>query len=155
MTPRTKILLLVLAIVVSFASGRWLAPTKVVTKIQTVEVVKTVDNTQMQADRDKHSTTTTTETVKPDGTKTTTTTTTQDSETHKATNQSDISESTKETESSKEVTRSTDKVTIAVLGALKLNDLTAGPAYGAMVYKPILGPFRIRYWIVDKHNNFC
>lgn len=139
MSTKEKVVLSVVVVVVAFASGRYLAPTKVVTKTETVEVVKQVDAKTSEADRDKHKATTTTETVQPDGTKTITTTTTEDSVTHKQASDVSSSESTKATEAFKEVIRSSDKVTISALAAFSLNDLK--PIYGTSVYKPILGPF--------------
>lgn len=154
MATKTKVALSVFSIIVSFACGRWLAPTKVVTKTETIEIVKTIDNTKTEAERDKHKTTTTTETTRPDGTKTTTTTATEDSTTHKETSKSDTTESNKTSETSKEVTRSSDKITLAALASFKLNDLTSGLSYGAMVYKPILGPFGLGLGVLTNTTVF-
>lgn len=140
MSTKTKVLIIVLSLIVSFACGRYLAPTKVVTKTETVEVVKTIDNTKTEAERDKHKTTTTTETTRPDGTKTTTTTATEDTSVHKETSKSDTTESDKTSETSKEVTRSSDKVTISALAGVNLTSLASPPVYGASASRAILGP---------------
>lgn len=143
MSIKTKVILIVLLSIVSFASGRWLAPTKVVTKIEVKEVVKTIDNTKTEADKDKHKVTTTTTITKPDGTKETTTTVAEDSTTHKETDKQNSTESSRESSTEKEVTRDTNKVTISALAGVNVLSLTSPPVYGGSVSKPILGPIAV------------
>lgn len=131
---------LVLIAAVSFASGRWLAPTKVVTEIKTVEVEKNVDTKNSDTDQDKHVDTTTTEVVKPDGTKETTTHTTVDTQKNQKTNESDTFESSKTSDQTKEITRQTSKVTISALAGINVTNFIAPPSYGGQLYSQVLGP---------------
>jgi hypothetical protein len=120
-------------IVLAFASGRFLAPTKTV--VQTVEVEKK----QTDAEREKHKTTTTTVTEKPDGTKTTVTATTEDSNTKKSTKD----DTTTDTTSTK--TYGGSKTNISALAGVSLGS-GIPVTYGAEVSKSILGPIRAGVW---------
>jgi FtsZ-interacting cell division protein ZipA len=134
MTNKTIVIVAVVALVGAFAVGRWSAPEKV--KIQTVEVEKKTTDKQVDSTKDK--TTTITETTKPDGTKTKTTVITDNQTKHSdAHSDTEIDKTT-----TKEVDRSTSKVTISALAALDVTK-PGMPIYGASVSKPILGPLTV------------
>jgi hypothetical protein len=113
----------VLVGIISFGSGRYLTPTKVVTQIKTVEVEHVI--------KDDNVVTTTHEVKEPDGedvvdttTKDLTTTVTQEKEA---------------TEETKTVT--TEKPQWKVSGIITAKPLTLyQPSYGALVERRILGP---------------
>lgn len=146
MTQKTKIILVSAALLTSFAAGRWLAPEKIRIEIKTVEVEKKIDQTQVDAERNRRRETTITEETRPDGTKTKTTHSTDEAETHKTVDKSTVDDVTKSTTEEKEVTRGTAKVTISALAGLKPTDLTAPPVYGLAITKPILGPITVGLW---------
>lgn len=118
----------------SFATGRWLAPTKVVTEIKTVEVEKKVDTTTTQ--KDEHKTTVVTE--KPDGTKQTVIT----DDTHTGTKSKDTTVVTDTSDTTKTVTRDSARVTVSALGAINIHDIST-PVFGVSITKPILGPLTV------------
>ena len=123
-----------LALVVAFAFGRWSAPEKI--KIQTVEVEKKTDD--KTAAVDDHKITTITETDKPDGTKTKTTVIAD----QKSTNTTDKSTDDTTKTMSKEIDKSTSKVTISMLAGTNITSPTS-LMYGASITKPILGPITV------------
>lgn len=131
MSTKTKVLLSLLALTVSFASGRFLMPAKVVTVVKTVEVEKKT------AEADKHKETTVVEIVNKDGSKETTTKTVED---NKKTSTDDKAIAT---ESTKTVTKGGSRLSIYALGGVDLNNFAGGPLYGAHVSKDILGPISI------------
>ena len=123
-----KYLGLGIALLISFAAGRYLAPTKIVTK--TVEVEKK----QVDTKKDEHKVTTVTETDKPDGTKTIVTQTTDNTGTERT---------------SKDVVKS-DTTTTKTYGGAKtsinaLAGLSSGatPTYGLAVTRSVLGPITV------------
>jgi hypothetical protein len=138
---RNKIILAVILLLGAFAAGRWLAPTKVVTEIKTVEVEKKTEATDTSKEKIKKTTTTVTE--RPDGTKETKTTVTEDIKSDKKTKETDESSRTKD--ESKTVERTGDKVTISLLGGIRLGEIADSGAivYGASITKPILGPLTV------------
>jgi hypothetical protein len=124
-----------------FACGRWAAPTKVRVETKTVEVVKEVEKSK--TDEQKHEKVVKHEIDKPDGTKDITTTTTENDEDKTQTDTSTSQQ--KETDASKEIDRSTSKVTVAAIGAVNLGSLTSSPiSYGLSISKPVLGPFTLQ-----------
>lgn len=127
-----------LAVLVAFASGRWLAPTKVETVTKTVEVDKKSTDTDVST----HQNTTTVVTKKPDGTVTTTTSVTNDTAKDKQT----VVELDKSSVTDKTVTRSSDKVTISALGGIDTRGGVNPMVYGGSVSKPILGPVAVGLW---------
>jgi|ERR1051326_3912424 lipopolysaccharide export LptBFGC system permease protein LptF len=152
METRTKIIISVVALAVAFASGRWLAPTKVKIEKEVVVQEKIVEvekkSTQTDKDQEKHKKTVKKEITRPDGTKEVITTTEDDTNTKQVTkvedDKSKQDDTTKVEKETKEVTRSGSPVTISLLTGASLkfeNGLSAGPVvYGASVSKPILGP---------------
>jgi hypothetical protein len=138
MTQKTKIIITIVALLTSFAIGRWAAPEKVKIEKQVVTREKQV----YTKDKDDHKKTTTTEVDKPDGTKTITTVITDDNST-KSTDTTDTA--TKETDT-KEVTRGTSKVTLSALGGAHLGLGSQPTVYGGMISKPVLGPITISAW---------
>lgn len=130
-----------LALLVSFASGRWLAPEKVKTVVQTVEIENKSNNKDSEAERNKKKETTTTEKTNLDGSTEKTTHTVEETDTTKKTNESDSSQSTTSKTASKEIERGTSKVTISALAG---TNITAPQiVYGASVYRGVLGPIGI------------
>jgi hypothetical protein len=127
----------------SFAAGRWLAPTKVITKTVTVEVDKQTQDHEVDHGTDHHKETDTTQITRPDGAKETTTKVIDDTAYDTKTSQSDITEHDTTKDASKEVIRSSDKVTISALAAIDVKNLSGGPAYGASISKPVLGPLAV------------
>lgn len=125
-------IILALALLLSFASGRWLSPTKTVTQIKTVEVEKKVDATNTQIDDHK----TTTIVVKPDGTSQTTIT----DDSHTGTKSTDTTQLIDSTESTETVTRGSSKLTLSALASSNIHSLGQSPDFGAMVTKQVLGP---------------
>lgn len=131
MTTKYKIIIIVAALLTAFAFGRFSAPTKVVTKIQTVEVEKKQEN----QDAKEHEVVTIVK--KPDGTSTTTITKNEDTKTQEtSTNNTDISEE-------KTVTKSGSRITVSALAGLSVSSLSSAPVYGLSVSKTILGPIAI------------
>jgi hypothetical protein len=137
MSTKYKVLIAVVGLAVSFAVGRYTTPVKVKTEIKTVEVDHKKED--LNINQDKHKETVVTETVKPDGTKEIITKTVEDTKRE--------AEKTSETENqinkdrTKEVTRSSGKITISVLGAGDIR--RSGFYYGAHVSKEILGPISL------------
>lgn len=127
---KTKIILIVLALLASYGFGRWSAPEK----------IKTTDTTKTDVNRDKHKKTTITETEKPDGTKEKKTTITEDTETTKKV----------DNEKTSEITRASAKVTISALAGTGINLQPGGPTltpvFGLSMSKPILGPITVGVW---------
>jgi hypothetical protein len=139
MSTKTIIIVFVVAVACAFASGRLLAPVKVVTKV--VEVEKKVETTATQ--KDEHKETTVVETQRPDGTKQTTTKIVEDASTHAKTAETDQTNKS----SVSEVTRDSSSLSISLLAGAPLT-LNGGlgvglPAYGVHVSKRILGPISV------------
>lgn len=123
----SKITLVLAALVLGAAVGRYSLPAKI--EIKTVEVEKK----QTDIDRDKHKETVTTTKEHPDGTKETTTTVVENTKTKK--------ETTNEKAAGSESTTTYSKggVVVSALAAIKINDL-GPPSYGAMVSSRLIGP---------------
>ncbi len=130
---------LLIALLVSFAFGRFLGPEKVRVETKTVEAEKKTDI--VKTDTDRHKETTITQTVSPDGTKQTVTRITED--TTKKTDSKDVTTDSKTSDTVKEVTRSASKVTLSALGGIY--DLKT-PVYGGSITKPMLGPIAVGVW---------
>lgn len=140
MTTKTKVILVILALISTFSVGRLSAPTKVVTETKIVEVEK--KTSESESERNKHKTTTTTTTKHPDGSETTTTTTSEDSTTDKKTATTDDLNKTSDTV--KTVESDVGRVTISALAGLKITDPT--PTYGVHVTSRIIGPINAGIW---------
>ncbi len=152
MSTKTKVILATIALLVSFAVGRYTVPEKIRTEKQIVEVEKKTETKESEANRNKHKETKVVEVVKPDGTKETTTTTTEDTQTDKKTNQQDNTQSTNTTTETKEVTFGTQKTTLAFMAGARLSLDAQTPILGAQVYKPVLGPIGIGVWYLTNQT---
>jgi len=134
MTTKQIIIAGSLALLVAFAAGRWSSPEKVITK--TVEVEKKTENKQVVVD--DHKKTTIVEVTKPDGTKTKKTVITDNRDTKVDDKKTDdITKST-----TKEIDRSTSKVTVLALASMNITS-PGVPIFGAAITKPILGPITV------------
>jgi hypothetical protein len=105
------------------------------------------DKTTIDTHRDDHLKTVITEHDNKDGSKDKVTTITNDDESTISKNQDDTS-STKDSETdtskdSEKISRGSDQVTISVLSAVKVTDLTGGLVYGVSITRPILGPLTV------------
>ena len=134
MNTKTIIIVSIVALLTAFAFGRWSAPEKV--KIQTIEVEKKTDDKKVNID--DHKVTTITETDKPDGTKVKTTIISDNRNTKITDKKTDDTTTT----TTKEIDRSTSKVTISALAAMNVTKFGL-PIYGASVTKSILGPITV------------
>jgi hypothetical protein len=134
MSTKQIVIICVIALLGAFAAGRWSAPEKI--KIQTVEVEKKTNEKQVAVD--DHKVTTITETDKPDGTKVKTTVIADNSKTKVDDKSTDDTTKTM----TKEVDKSSSKVTISLLASMHLSS-PGLPIYGAAVTKPILGPLTV------------
>lgn len=141
MSTKIKLIIGFTSLIVAFASGRYLSPTKVVTEIKTVEVEK--KETDTQSNQNKHKETDTREITHPDGTKETDTKTVED-DTDK-TNTTEKDKVSQNTDSTKEVTRSGSRTTLSALGGIKLPG-SPEVVYGGMIQKDVLGPVGIGVW---------
>jgi hypothetical protein len=139
MSTKTKIIIAIVVIATSIAVGRYSAPTKIVTKTVTIEVEKKVD--KVADDTNRHKETTKVEVVKPDGSKETTTKIVED--TNKQHSSIDTDQLSKKSDSSKEIIKNNDKLTLSALAGVKLSDISSGLDFGASVTKPILGPITV------------
>jgi hypothetical protein len=145
MSTKLKVALAIMSLVGAFASGRWLAPTKVVTEVKTVEVEKKRDQKQIAKKLNKHKETKTTTVTNAKGESTTTTTVIEDVGTVSNSNETKTSDNSITTNHKEETTRDASKVTISALAGI--NPLSPGaPVYGAAVSKPILGPVAAGVW---------
>lgn len=146
METKTKVFLVSIALLASFAAGRFLAPTKVVTETKIVEVEKKTENSNTTVDKNRRKRTEIHEITHPDGRKEVITIITDETDTKKNTDSSSSSETSKNEETRKEVVRSDSKVSLSALGGIKLNNPSEGVVYGASVSKPVIGPISIGVW---------
>lgn len=135
MTTKQIIIIAAISLVTAFAVGRWSAPDKI--KIQTVEVEKKTEDKKV--DVDDHKLTTVTEVDKPDGTKTKTTVISDVKDTQVADKKVDDLTKTE----SKEIDKSSSKLTVSMLAGINVTNPTGAPIYGASISKPILGPITV------------
>ena len=124
MTTTTKIIIAIIALITSFAIGRFMAPERVKTVIHTVEVEKIVVQIKHEVQ---------TITVKPDGTSTTTTVTDTNTNSHTDSNIADTS---------REVPVNKNIVSISALIGTKVFPFS-DRVYGASISKNIVGPIRL------------
>lgn len=118
--------LVIIALAVSYAAGRYMAPVKIETKV--VEVEKK----QTETERDKHKETTTVVTERPDGSKVTETRTTEDTNTQRST------KSTTDTTSESVIKYASSRTTLQ--GIASYSPGSSGVAYGGSVSRNLLGP---------------
>lgn len=145
MSSKTKVILTIVAISLTFALGRFTSPTKVKVETKIVEVEKTTKDTNSDTAKNKHKTTTVTEVVHPDGTKETKTTTTEDSNANNKTTIVETSDKASTTDKTKEIVKSSGKLTIAAMGGATL-DKAFDPIYGGQISKDLLGPISLGVW---------
>lgn len=119
MSTKTKALLAVLALIASFAFGRYSVPTS----------IRNEKETDTQTEVDKHKETTIVETEKPDGTKEKKTVIVEDSS-------KKVDRNIKE---SKQVIFDGSRTTISALAGVNISNLPT-LYFGASVSKPVIGP---------------
>lgn len=122
MTTRNKIILAVVLLAISFASGRFLTPEKTKIEVKTITVEKVVTEVVHQKIYIKEN---------PDGSKETTIVT--DTNTDSKTN-------SKSNDETKESTISKDRINISVLTGSNFPINLSAPIYGISANKNILGP---------------
>ncbi len=147
MTRTTKTVLVSVSLVTAFAFGRWAAPEKVKIETRTVEIERKDSTVQKEQDQNRRKETTKTEVTKPDGTVEKTEKIVETADTHKETDRKDTTIAETATETSKEVTRGTTKITIAAMAGVDL-DTSHGHLmwYGGTISKPVIGPITIGVW---------
>lgn len=128
MNTQFKVLIAVVALAISFASGRFLSPTKTRTETKVVEVEKVVVKVE-------HVVTTIRE--NPDGTKETIIV---------ADTKTDSQSSRTVTDSIKEVIGKRNTLNVSVLAGIQLPLNTSSLVYGASLTKEVLGPITIGGW---------
>lgn len=136
METKSIVLLALGTLLVGVVAGRYLAPTKVITEVKTVEVEKKTK--EVDTNKTKH--TTVKEVIKPDGTKTTETETTEE------TSQQAKSKETQSiaTDSKTETTYRQPRTTVSILAARSSGSITSLEIfYGASVTHNILGPINV------------
>lgn len=134
MRLRYKLLIVVVALGASFATGRYTVPVKIVTQIKTVTVEKVVTDT----DTSKHQVVTKKEIDKPDGTKEITTVTTDD--TSKKTDS--VATNNTQTDEIKTVVKDGKRLNISALAGV---DVIAprGIIFGGHVSTNLVGPLTV------------
>lgn len=144
MSTATKVIIAAVALLTSFAAGRWLAPET----IKTVkEIVKVKEKQKVKiVEKEVHRVTTITE--YPDGKKVTVI-----EDNSKQTSNTDTSThtDTKSKETS-EITRGTSKVTISALGGISLLNNPLVTVWGVSVTKPVFGPVAIGLWGLNNNT---
>lgn len=133
MLSKYQIIIGALALLVAFAVGRFLAPTKVKTEVKTVYVEKKTEDQKVQ----KHIQTVIVQ--KPDGSKETKITEDDNSDTKTAESNQTVKQE------DKEVIRGTGKTYIAALAGLSISNF-GQPVYGASVARSVLGPITVGAW---------
>ncbi len=142
MDLKYKVIAVTVVAVGSFAAGRWMAPTKVETKVVEVEKIVTVKEEQKRKDKK------TVITKKPDGETTTVITEITDTNTSNKT----VDLSLKSEQTKKEM--STSKVTVSALAGFSLTN-PSGLLYGVSISKPVLGPLTLGvFGFQDKRVGF-
>lgn len=133
MSTKTKLIIISALILVSFAVGRY-----------SVEFTKTKQETQVVNEKDKkdtetHTVTKTIVVQEPNGE--TRTETTQD--TRESSKQQDIDSSTTQLSETSTPTNKSSTLTVSALAAVKGNNLSGAPIYGASISKSLIGPINI------------
>jgi hypothetical protein len=147
MTNREKFGLGVLALLASFAFGRFAAPEHERIETQVIEVEKIDETKQTETERNRHRKTVITEVTKPDGSKEKRTEIEENAETSKKTDQQASTARTNSETTSKEIDRSSSKITVsALVGAPVSFGSYTGLIYGGHVSRPLLGPIAVGVW---------
>lgn len=143
MKTSSKIILAIIALVVSYAFGYYESPEKIKTETKIVEVESKTKKTD--SDTNKHKDTKTTEVIKPDGTKTITTTVTED--TNRKSDSTATDDTKKMEDITKEVTKSGSRLNLAILTGVNFSNLTSNPIiYGGSVSRNLIGPITLGIW---------
>lgn len=152
MTTKTKVILAIVALAVSFALGRYTVPTKIEKVVEVREIVKEVEKKESKTDtqRNKRKETITTVTEHPDGRKVTETRVIETTETDKKSQSGSttVTESEKESKSKEIVERASSRWSASVLVGIPYSNWAAGPTYGGHVSKEILGPITAGAWVL-------
>lgn len=137
MQSKTKAIIAVLIVAVSFAAGRYTTPEKVKTETKIVEVEKKTK----KVDTKEHKKTVIRWVTNPDGTKTKTEVITDDRDS----NTSETDQIERDSSKTTEITRSSSKVTVSALVGMSIS-APGVPIYGVSVTKPILGPITVGFF---------
>lgn len=149
MSTKTKVVISSIALLVAFASGRYLTPKRIEIQTKTV-TIETKQDTKVTDDQ-KHIKTKKTETTKPDGTKTVVTVVTNDSDT-KSTNRS-VDNTKSDSESSKVTINYSSRLTLSAMAGIPLSPSATGtPVFGGQLYKEVLGPIGIGAWYLSNNT---
>jgi hypothetical protein len=149
LTRKSKIIIVIISLAISFATGRYTVPEKVKIETKIVTVEAKTDDKKVNVVDDKHVKTTVTETDKPDGSKTVTTVTQDDSVDKDVTADKSTDSIQKTSDITKTVTKGSSPVTISALAGVSVSNTSGGIVYGASIYKPVLGPIGIGLWGVS------
>jgi hypothetical protein len=141
MTPKKIIMILALT-VVTYAFGRYSAPTKVVTETKVVEVEKKQDNKTTDKGVKRNRKTVTVVVTKPDGSREETTTVTENYEADTKTKDKSVVDSSTSTDSRTETTRPGSRTRISGLAGFS-PFASAPPVYGGHVTTSVLGPINM------------
>ncbi len=145
MSNKIKIILIIAALTVSFAAGRYSVPTHTVTEAEKLEVEKIIETRNAEIEKERHKKTTITEITRPDGTKEKTTVIESDTKTEKKDNSSTTTDTTKLELDKKEVVKDSGRVTLSVLAGAPVHGPLA-PIFGVSMTAPVLGPITVGVW---------
>lgn len=143
MNNRVKLILGVVALAVSFAFGRFLAPTKIVEKTVTQTTEDSHKEKDVNKDVKKNKKTKTVIVKNKDGSKTITKTTEENTDMKDKSKIIADSNKTTKTETEKETTFSKSDITISGLAAFDIKRLSPTPVYGGAISKKVLGPISV------------
>jgi len=145
---KVKIGIVSVALLTSFAVGRYTVSEKIVTVTKTVEVAKKDDDKVVDNKKKTHTTTTTTTAEKPDGSKVTTVATTTDINSDIKVNDKIDSTTSTESDAKSTISKGLSQLTLSAMGGydFRLNSLV----YGVSLTKPVLGPIGIGIWALSQ-----
>lgn len=146
MSTTTKVLLSILALVVSYAFGYWTAPETIKTETKIVEVEKTSKDTTTDTSKTRNKKIVIVEITRPDGTKEKSTTITDDTQIDRKKETSEDTTVNKDTTEMKEVTTSSSKTHLSALSGIDIFSPQSGLVYGGAISKEVLGPISIGVW---------
>jgi hypothetical protein len=154
MSTKYKVIIVVSALAVSFASGRYLTPVKIKTETKIVEVEKKTQDTKESNNKHTHKTTVVTETDKPNGEKDKVTTVTEDTGVVDTKDNKTAIDDKVNSDTTKEEKKEGGKTSVALMAGAQVNpnmlstpSLTTSPfVFGAHVQRSIIGPVTIGVW---------
>lgn len=141
MKIRTKIIIVITALTVSFAAGRYSVSVKKTEETKTVAVKVETENKQKDVKKRKKTHVVKTEVIKPDGSKTVTTVV--DHDTNVDSKDTTVTQETEHKTSDEKTTvvKGDQKLTISALAGV---DFTGNKmVFGAALTKPVLGPITL------------